>query len=1712
MLGLYQYVHRDDNRVLRQQLLTQLQDYLGHLPKRNTLILAGDFNTSLTTMPGYVASATFQWKGGRTQGAQHSDTSDLMQVLQQHGLVALNTWNGTHGPTFVGPQHVSRIDFLLTRRQSADHAAKKVRQITDFPMLQAQGHVPLLTSMPKSWVPYKDRTLDFRFTLRHRLLTRMLRQTDDPLWRSWIDQSTTRLTHLLQQDAFWSATPETQLAKLNETLKKDCASMFAQAPLLFAPQSGPDPFQQHVECKWTHWKLSRAQTISDLRSCFLSWRHWASFLKLDREQQRVARRRKRAKIEHLMDQAATAAEARDPQQLFHLVDKLAPKARGRRIQLRTQDNQLASPSEQFSILSGYVQTKWKSHSGTPPPPRDFPPPGVPFSMEDFVAELGKLPPTKAVASPFAPAIAWREHASTIGPVIYENLQKLWCQAPPQIPRDWKQGWLSFLPKPGKPTDKPDLLRPIALLNPVGKAALRLITREAMAYTLPNLVQAPQFAFWPGRSTTDAIARVMDHNRSVNGLLLAQSNKILLQHSGQSRLACSGGIQVFLDLTQAFDCVPRDRLTNAILALLPRADLANLLIEWHHDTSYHISHLNFEDELATTLGVRQGCPSAPLLWTLFLHHCMTEFDPSWQWLRDHITLFADDMQLNQLVQDENDVFAFLTKLGQLFDHLKACGLRLSAEKSVALLSLTGDAANKLQAKIVERSEQGVFLVVPTQTMGKIRIRLCKQASYLGVIAAYHQSSTLTMAHRLQAAKKNYGRMKHLFSRSSKLNLQTRSKLWHAVILPMMAYGIFGVGMTLPDFLKLQTMWIEQLRTVAHNHSHLTKLSHTDFLATFGWQPPATVLLKALYQFRRRLQWRHETQPSHDVTHQLNWTHLDHLEYILMQAETCSPTRTAVRLELATHHCPLCGYNCVNDGGVTLHLRLKHNIHHFARRRPNYLVDHSDGLPTCAHCSKTFTTWGRWKAHVSRHILEVPQVPKTMAASSDAAPGPPDAAADLVRDPLRFWLQQPAGRQLTPLIQANDWDSVKQERDALSWVREHCVLCGLYTPNIRAMNYHLRTGHPDHLGDVFNKVNGFLRRIQTGHPCALCGREIQNAKERRASRSVDHLCPIGQQLYIISYLLENQALDTPALATTTSFRMTRDAVLGQPICAHCGLTVDTMPGLRNHINRRACKKFDPDASDTPIPPTAEIREALTRGTVPQILASPMERTRWTLQCQCCGMSFTTQVNSYRHLTEEHLELLNQAWPQIQQLHAQLRLFGACLCNPGPARRLDNVHSCLPLIQMGMQYVRLRQLDQIGLLLPCPFSESSVSRGIARDVDADILSLLHYHLPARDVTQFWTLPALLMALRERCLICPIHDQRDGLAMHLRDKHCQALTGLTALTTQIFHVTRRTSHGNSAPDCPLCRLPDCSAQTCTVAHNIATVITGVADGHGISGNAGIPGVLPPPDTSSPDSGERGQGGRHCPTTETVTRPRQAATTSHTDGQRQRKRKGQVAEEETSSSRRRLHEAFAEGSRPFDAEGGTAGAPTDGPDLHGDCNADGQRWSSAPPGGLGQSMEGPEGEGHRDNGTAPTSLEGPVQPASNQSGACCELAGSRPDVSAGENQSFDRALQRLDTLRLVPKRSGTEGGQLQASHEDANDDLHHADAGGHGVGPRSGPSLPCDGQTGCREPLGEKHGLLETPPVHETGRTMADAVPNSIHGSLVLGGGEMPLRDPPIW
>ena len=195
---------------------------------------------------------------------------------------------------------------------------------------------------------------------------------------------------------------------------------------------------------------------------------------------------------------------------------------------------------------------------------------------------------------------------------------MWAQSPPHIPQNWKAGWLTFLPTAGKATSRPELLRPIALLCPIGKAILKLITQQAMRCTLPQLVHAPQFAFWAGRSTIDAIAKVQHHCRCVRELVHSQTKRIHLQHSGRAASMC------LLDLTQAFDGVPRDQLYEAIETLIPRSDLACLLLEWHTGTSYYVRHMEHEDQLSTHLGVRQGCPAAPFLWTLFLHHFLQTF--------------------------------------------------------------------------------------------------------------------------------------------------------------------------------------------------------------------------------------------------------------------------------------------------------------------------------------------------------------------------------------------------------------------------------------------------------------------------------------------------------------------------------------------------------------------------------------------------------------------------------------------------------------------------------------------------------------------------------------------------------------------------------------------------------------------------------------------------------------------------------------------------------------------------------------------------------------------------------------------------------------------------------------------------------------------------------------------------------------------------------
>ena len=97
-----------------------LSYYIRTLPIRNTLIIGGDFNTSLTSSRATVGQGALPAKH------QQQDASILEAILEAQQLCVLNSWGRRDkAHTYVAPNWKTQIDFLITRQCQADPIARQ---------------------------------------------------------------------------------------------------------------------------------------------------------------------------------------------------------------------------------------------------------------------------------------------------------------------------------------------------------------------------------------------------------------------------------------------------------------------------------------------------------------------------------------------------------------------------------------------------------------------------------------------------------------------------------------------------------------------------------------------------------------------------------------------------------------------------------------------------------------------------------------------------------------------------------------------------------------------------------------------------------------------------------------------------------------------------------------------------------------------------------------------------------------------------------------------------------------------------------------------------------------------------------------------------------------------------------------------------------------------------------------------------------------------------------------------------------------------------------------------------------------------------------------------------------------------------------------------------------------------------------------------------
>ena len=188
------------------------------------------------------------------------------------------------------------------------------------------------------------------------------------------------------------------------------------------------------------------------------------------------------------------------------IRRITPKMPRMHIRLRGPQGQLLDPMEAaHSIAEWLIQLYHDPHSNSTVDPS----PQWPFDAQDLYHSFHDFEGTKALDPEFLPSILWHYNARDFAEAVHHCIPH-WLRSTPSMTGElWGRGTLHFLCKPKKKCDSPDSLRPIALLEPTGKAIMGIMSREMMAEMWDRLCILPQFAYMHNRDCNDAIARVFN---------------------------------------------------------------------------------------------------------------------------------------------------------------------------------------------------------------------------------------------------------------------------------------------------------------------------------------------------------------------------------------------------------------------------------------------------------------------------------------------------------------------------------------------------------------------------------------------------------------------------------------------------------------------------------------------------------------------------------------------------------------------------------------------------------------------------------------------------------------------------------------------------------------------------------------------------------------------------------------------------------------------------------------------------------------------------------------------------------------------------------------------------------------------------------------------------------------------------------------------------
>lgn len=313
----------------------------------------------------------------------------------------------------------------------------------------------------------------------------------------------------------------------------------------------------------------------------------------------------------------------------------------------------------------------------------------------------------------------------------------------KIPDEWRRAIICPIYKKGD-RRKCENHRGITLLIGTSKIYERILERR-LRQRVEGALGEWQHGFRPGRSTTDLI------------FYMKMLTEKIIEWNEKAYVA-------FIDLEKAFDRINRRRLWGVLREQIYRVpeELVRAIESLYEDP---ISMVRDGSEgerwFGVRTGVRQGSILSPILFTLFLDHCLRRIDEGRRGGKQML-VYADDAAVVTRSNEE-----LREEVNRWKEVLEDMGMRMNLEKT--------------EVMVIAREEEEVIIEIE----GK-RLKQVNDFKYLGVVLDSRGKQEKELNERIGKFSKNVGMLYPLLKERG-VPREVKVTIYDTVLRPILLYG-------------------------------------------------------------------------------------------------------------------------------------------------------------------------------------------------------------------------------------------------------------------------------------------------------------------------------------------------------------------------------------------------------------------------------------------------------------------------------------------------------------------------------------------------------------------------------------------------------------------------------------------------------------------------------------------------------------------------------------------------------------------------------------------------------------------------------------------------------------------------------------------------------------------------------------------------------------